>query len=89
MKYCSLTKEQFDITEFAQVQAVMEELRPDCILNAAAYTNLDSDLLFRYLRPPIRWVKLLMALPNQDPLLAPPRSPLVKYFAFDESSLVR
>jgi dTDP-4-dehydrorhamnose reductase len=37
-----LTKEKLDITDFEQVQTVVEELRPDCILNAAAYTNVDG-----------------------------------------------
>jgi dTDP-4-dehydrorhamnose reductase len=37
-----LTKEKFDITDFAQAQAVVQELRPDCILNAAAYNNVDG-----------------------------------------------
>jgi len=37
-----LTKEKLDITDFVQVQTVAKELRPDCILNAAAYTNVDG-----------------------------------------------
>jgi len=37
-----LTKKELDITDFEQVQAVVEELRPDCILNAAAYINVDG-----------------------------------------------
>jgi dTDP-4-dehydrorhamnose reductase len=37
-----LTKEELDITDFEQVQTVVEELRPDCILNAAAYNNVDG-----------------------------------------------
>ena len=31
-----------DITDFEQVQTVVEKFRPDCILNAAAYTNVDG-----------------------------------------------
>jgi dTDP-4-dehydrorhamnose reductase len=37
-----LTKEKLDITDFEQVQTVVEELHPDCILNAAAYNNVDG-----------------------------------------------
>ena len=37
-----LTKEKLDITGFEQVQRVVEALRPDCIVNAAAYTNVDG-----------------------------------------------
>jgi dTDP-4-dehydrorhamnose reductase len=37
-----LTKEKLDITDFEQVQRVVEALRPDCIVNAAAYTNVDG-----------------------------------------------
>jgi dTDP-4-dehydrorhamnose reductase len=38
----SLTKEKLSITDFEQVKTVVEEQRPDCILNAAAYTNVDG-----------------------------------------------
>ena len=37
-----LTKEKLDIAVFEQVQKTVQELRPDCILNAAAYTNVDG-----------------------------------------------
>src|SRR5215510_8855620 len=37
-----LTKEKLDITDYVQVQHVVEKLRPDCILNAAAYTDVDG-----------------------------------------------
>jgi len=43
----------------------------------------------RYFRPPISWLKLSIALPNQDPLRATPRSLLVGCFGLDESSLAR
>jgi hypothetical protein len=39
-----------------------------------------------YLRTPMSWLKLSMALPNQDPLLAVPRLPLGGYSGLDESS---
>jgi dTDP-4-dehydrorhamnose reductase len=38
----SLSEEKLDITDFEQVQTVVEKFRPDCILNAAAYTNVDG-----------------------------------------------
>lgn len=35
-------KEHLDITDFGQVETVVMKLNPHCILNAAAYTNVDG-----------------------------------------------
>lgn len=37
-----LTKDALNIADFEQVRTVIEEARPDCILNVAAYTNVDG-----------------------------------------------
>lgn len=37
-----LTKEMLDISDFGQVERVVKELNPECILNTAAYTNVDG-----------------------------------------------
>lgn len=37
----SYTKKELDITDGERVQAVIEEIRPDVIINAAAYTKVD------------------------------------------------
>lgn len=37
-----LTKEHLNVGDFGQVENVVKELEPDCILNAAAYTNVDE-----------------------------------------------
>ena len=74
------------------------DIRRHCTAGVVAIVNATvgwrssrkgQDPQIRYLRLPISWLKLLMALPNQDPLLALPRSPLVGCFGFDESSLAR
>ncbi|HIW32263.1 MAG TPA: NAD(P)-dependent oxidoreductase [Candidatus Paenibacillus intestinavium] len=39
----AFTKSELDITDAAQVAAVCDELRPNVIINAAAYTNLDGE----------------------------------------------
>ena len=36
------TKEKLDIRDFGQVETVVKELNPECILNTAAYTNVDG-----------------------------------------------
>src|SRR5690606_25584733 len=38
----AFTKEELDITDGAQVAAVCNEIQPDVIINAAAYTNVDG-----------------------------------------------
>ena len=37
-----LTKENLDVSDFDEVQKVVKELNPECILNTAAYTNVDG-----------------------------------------------
>jgi dTDP-4-dehydrorhamnose reductase len=37
-----LTKENLDVSDFDKVQKVVKELNPECILNTAAYTNVDG-----------------------------------------------
>ena len=37
-----LTKANLDISDFDKVQKVVKELNPECILNTAAYTNVDG-----------------------------------------------
>lgn len=36
-----LTKKELDITDIVQVQAKIREIRPDCVINCAAYTDVD------------------------------------------------
>ncbi len=36
------TKEQLDITHEDQVKATLEQHKPDCVINAAAYTNVEQ-----------------------------------------------
>lgn len=35
------TKEQLDITQIEQVKEILEELRPDCVINLAAFTQVE------------------------------------------------
>jgi dTDP-4-dehydrorhamnose reductase len=37
-----LTKANLDVSDFDKVQKVVKELNPECILNTAAYTNVDG-----------------------------------------------
>jgi dTDP-4-dehydrorhamnose reductase len=37
-----LTKEKLDVSDFDQVETVVKELNPECIVNTAAYTNVDG-----------------------------------------------
>jgi dTDP-4-dehydrorhamnose reductase len=37
-----LSKERLDVSNFDQVETIVKELNPQCIINAAAYTNVDG-----------------------------------------------
>jgi len=37
-----LSKEKLDVSDFGQVETAVRELNPECILNTAAYTNVDG-----------------------------------------------